>query len=672
MQIGVIRYLSRLKDIDESGKAVGKVLQVAADGETHEYVDPSLPAFADHSFRHEAGGPDEISVHGLLGVPAALQAHLDDATDAHDASAISFVPAGSIVATDVQAAIEEVAALDGAVILAPGDSARNVIQPTDAAAVPLTVKGAAAQTANLQDWRNSADALLGQVSAAGQLKMFAQGASDVPFVAKGAVNHSGNLLELRNSAEAILLGAGPRENGSIMLLTTPVSEMRVEQTGDTFGATRLRLVNRTGNNGAILENAGLDLVDLAFSGSTAATRSIRYENRAGSRVIDTQPEFQIGPSGFQNATLFVSDRTTLARSNLAAAQALIVRGAASQSEDLQQWQDSAGTVLSRVSPAGWLTIGQTADPGTAPLKLTDGVNSLTSTRFVIHAPWNTVGKNVGFLFERTDGSRFVSLWTGSSAAVLGYTAGADLYVGSYAFVDRDSSALPTDTSLRIQANGSTRRISVNSGTAPSAGLHVFANEAAVPTVIVQGATSQSADLTQWKDSGGTAFASVGPERSGSSALGTFVADRLGDWTPGFVARDLSAIWHLGLTPASGGVRGLALGGHPLNTSWSWMLTWLNGPGNRFKHPNTSQTGQPIVSVEATASQSADIQQWKDSALTVLAAIGSGGWLEMLEQATPATPAANRVRWFARDNGSGVTQVVVVFPSGNTVVIAEDF
>lgn len=39
----------------------------------------------------------------------ALSDHLADGTDAHDASAISFVPAGTIAATTVQAAIEEVA-----------------------------------------------------------------------------------------------------------------------------------------------------------------------------------------------------------------------------------------------------------------------------------------------------------------------------------------------------------------------------------------------------------------------------------------------------------------------------------------------------------------------------------------------------------------------------------
>lgn len=42
-----------------------------------------------------------------------LQAHEADTTDAHDASAISFVPAGTIASTNVQAAIEEAASEGG-------------------------------------------------------------------------------------------------------------------------------------------------------------------------------------------------------------------------------------------------------------------------------------------------------------------------------------------------------------------------------------------------------------------------------------------------------------------------------------------------------------------------------------------------------------------------------
>jgi hypothetical protein len=49
----------------------------------------------------------DIDHTGVTGAGAA--AHIADATDAHDASAISFSPTGTIAATDVQAAIAEVA-----------------------------------------------------------------------------------------------------------------------------------------------------------------------------------------------------------------------------------------------------------------------------------------------------------------------------------------------------------------------------------------------------------------------------------------------------------------------------------------------------------------------------------------------------------------------------------
>lgn len=57
---------------------------------------------------HAAGGGGGAESDPVAS--AALADHLADATDAHDAAAISFAPAGSIAAQNVQAAIEEVAA----------------------------------------------------------------------------------------------------------------------------------------------------------------------------------------------------------------------------------------------------------------------------------------------------------------------------------------------------------------------------------------------------------------------------------------------------------------------------------------------------------------------------------------------------------------------------------
>ena len=87
---------------------------------------------ADHASEHTDGTDDIQSATGaqkglataaqitkLNGIATAatddttVNAHIADTSDAHDASAISFVPAGTVAATTVQAAIEEVATEGG-------------------------------------------------------------------------------------------------------------------------------------------------------------------------------------------------------------------------------------------------------------------------------------------------------------------------------------------------------------------------------------------------------------------------------------------------------------------------------------------------------------------------------------------------------------------------------
>jgi len=46
-------------------------------------------------------------------------------------------------------------------------------------------------------------------------------------------------------------------------------------------------------------------------------------------------------------------------------------------------------------------------------------------------------------------------------------------------------------------------------------------------------------------------------------------------------------------------------------------------------------------------------------------------LELAEISAPAAPAANRARLYARDNGSGKTQLVVVFSTGAVQVLATE-
>ena len=69
-------------------------------------------------------------------------------------------------------------------------------------------------------------------------------------------------------------------------------------------------------------------------------------------MLNTANTFTLGPNTFQSGG--------------AANIGLIVRGAASQTANLQEWQDSAGTVLARIESTGKIV-------GTSDLLISSGV-----------------------------------------------------------------------------------------------------------------------------------------------------------------------------------------------------------------------------------------------------------------------------------------------------------
>jgi hypothetical protein len=93
-------------------------------------------------------------------------------------------------------------------------------------------------------------------------------------------------------------------NGNIKVnkkITSAATELTLEQTGDTLGATRLHLRNRNGSNGAVFENATYDLVDFGFLPNSGAgsQSNFRLEHRASDRIgpSNTAGEFQFINTG---------------------------------------------------------------------------------------------------------------------------------------------------------------------------------------------------------------------------------------------------------------------------------------------------------------------------------------------------------------------------------------
>jgi hypothetical protein len=110
-------------------------------------------------------------------------------------------------------------------------------------------------------------------------------------------------IGVANPAQALEVNGNVKVNNTI---TTASTELVLEQTGDASGTTRLRMRNRTGSNGAIFENAAVDLVDFGFVPSTGSGNqsNLRLEHRSAKLLnsSNTAGEFQFINTG-ASATL---------------------------------------------------------------------------------------------------------------------------------------------------------------------------------------------------------------------------------------------------------------------------------------------------------------------------------------------------------------------------------
>jgi hypothetical protein len=172
-----------------------------------------------------------------------------------------------------------------------GSSKRLFVLPANATTVPATVRGAVSQTANLTEWQNSAGSVLSRVNASGNFLMpslvvsydaqiTAGGAAVKPLVVKGAASQTANLQEWQNSAgtpiafvanngigyfNALVTGAGlgafAEQNGGANIrmtrsgaaISAPSNQVRLMVLAGTTGS-RLVAVGPSGTVYTILDN----------------------------------------------------------------------------------------------------------------------------------------------------------------------------------------------------------------------------------------------------------------------------------------------------------------------------------------------------------------------------------------------------------------------------------
>jgi len=248
-------------------------------------------------------------------------------------------------------------------------------------------------------------------------------------------------------------------------------------------------------------------------------------------VIDTSQYINMSTSG--NAGIAVggiyrirmTNGNTRVQSGNGAITTLTVEGVASQTANLQEWQDSSGTVLANINSGGQGSFKSTtltasssgnsaltlvaASGQTAPLLTAPGGTQINSSGNYLTTPGLTVSyvadfsagaSNVTPIYIKGAASQSANLqeWQNSSGTVLATVASTGT-IKSGAF------SSPTDLGSYINFNSTSGAMLVGIRSASDIGM------------IVKGASSQSANLQEWQNSSGTVLASV-------NASGQFVGD----------------------------------------------------------------------------------------------------------------------------------------------------
>lgn len=214
--------------------------------------------------------------------------------------------------------------------------------------VPLTLKGAAAQSANLQEWKNSAGTTLALVDENGYLGI----GSDVAN--PGQALHIDGRIRLEAGAQNgdIYLDTNGRILFDSITAFIPFYHLIINSSG-----TEVSLGHRLGTSTITLGESTLGPT-LQLYGETHATYPgkayLRTGTDSGSNAFyaDSDGTISFGSVSDYQAQIAINNTNG---SN----KGLIIQGAAAQSANLQEWQNSTGGVMASVQADGDFNLTRT-------------------------------------------------------------------------------------------------------------------------------------------------------------------------------------------------------------------------------------------------------------------------------------------------------------------------
>ena len=306
-------------------------------------------------------------------------------------------------------------------------NAANTITAASASTKPLIIKGDASQSANLQEWQNSSGTVLASVASTGTIK---SGAFSSP-------TDLGSYINFNSTSGAMLVGIRSASDIGMIVKSASSQSANLQEWQDSTGAV-------------------LSSVD--FGGAIKARYFSNRENSSNAYI------------DWSTDTLKVTNRT-------ASSVPFSIKGVASQSANLQEWQNSSGTVLANIDSSGNFVIGRSGSGS-----LGNGLITLQGvTAQSLYSSDNTSALN----------SRIIFLRGNSAGTVMSITSKGDTAHGVAALVITNGGF-----STEITGFGYNGNIYTNLQSATAVGLTIKA------------ASSQSANLQEWQNSSGTVLAKV--------------------------------------------------------------------------------------------------------------------------------------------------------------------
>ena len=352
------------------------------------------------------------------------------------------------------------------------------------------------------------------------------------YVGYPATNPAGTGTELQYRASATAFGAvtGSSFDGATLTLANPLT-IRSDTTGSLLltqasGDTDAFDLNFRKSRGTLAVPTVITTGDVLGTvtgygysgvGGYVAGAQIRFES-TGTIASTRVPGKIVFATGTDATPSVLTDRMTILNSgnvgigtaspgaqlqvNAGASTTIgqIIKGAASQSGNLTEWQNSAGTALTVVDENGNVGIG-TASSQTK-LEVVGDANT-----FIMRAPTASSYGSFRIYNDQNSGSRALEIGYGGSQAGLLLIDG--IYGETAYITTTGAKAIQFGTGntyrMGIDTNG---LVGINKSSSIGAQLHVVPSSSTTIGQIIQGAASQSANLQEWQNSAGTVLASM--------------------------------------------------------------------------------------------------------------------------------------------------------------------